>query len=138
MTEGFLVVCDPPLRGLAVQPAAWGAGWERRGPLLLRSRQVTQDPWDRTPAVRQAQGSIPSITLFHFGWRMVKEGQPASGWGPARARWSQGLEVGKPGLDFGRTSLDCSWGSITQDPKLWAKKVSVILFVRECQSLGVC
>lgn len=110
MTGGLLVVYAPS-RGLAVQAAAWGVGWERRGPLLLGSRQ---DPRDRTPAVRQAQGSTLSITLFNFGWRMVKEGQPASGWGPARSggrkAWTgfwedeSGLQLGDPlhrTLNFG-------------------------------------
>lgn len=49
------------------------------------------------------------IILFNFGLRTVKEGQPALGGGRPSGETirSQGLEVGKPGVDFGKMSLEC-------------------------------
>lgn len=80
---------------------------KRLEPLLLRA---VQDPRDSAPAMCQARGKTRSIILFNFGRRIVKEVQPASGWGQARWRdhVSRGLEVGKPGVEFGKMSLECS------------------------------
>lgn len=47
------------------------------------------------------------------------------------------MEVRKPGVDFGKMSLERSLEIGARDRKLWTKKWSIILFLTESLSLWV-